>query len=78
MVPSISDIIRETTGIKITGQANMPVKPITPHPLDNLSAAEITLACNIVKQKRPGQPLWIKVATLREPVCLLCSNLDTY
>lgn len=68
MVPSISDIIRETTGISLGGTVSSPVKQSIPHPLDNLSSTEITLACDVVKQKRPGQPLWIKVATLREPV----------
>lgn len=77
MVPSISDLIRETTGISL-GSTPAPTKPSTPHPLDNLSAAEITLACDVVKQKRPGQALWIKVATLREPASCRVAFLGLY
>jgi len=63
MVPSISDLIRETTGIDLSKV----VKPAR-HPLDDLTPAEITSACSVVKRNRPGLPLWVKVATLREPV----------
>lgn len=73
MAPSISDIIRETTGFSLnSSEVAKPQKSIkadaVQHPLDDLTADEITSACSIVKANRAGKPLWIKIATLREPV----------
>ncbi|WVQ81626.1 hypothetical protein IAT38_003750 [Cryptococcus sp. DSM 104549] len=66
MVPSISDTLREIT-IGSTPAA-APAKPTAPHPLDNLSVAEVERACSIAKAARPTEHLWIKVCTLREPI----------
>ncbi|WWD20968.1 hypothetical protein CI109_105447 [Kwoniella shandongensis] len=64
MVPSISDIIRETVS---SGPGPRPIKPTRIHPLDQITVEEIDRACNIAKKNRPNQHLWIKVCTLREP-----------
>ncbi|KAK8843494.1 hypothetical protein IAR55_007154 [Kwoniella newhampshirensis] len=63
MVPSISDILRET----VLGPGPKPIKPTAIHPLDGLSVAEVERACEIAKNNRPDQHIWIKLCTLREP-----------
>jgi Cu2+-containing amine oxidase len=68
MAPYMSDIVSKLEGL-VTGPTSSSKHSI-PHPLDNLSVDEINKACAIAKSQRPGQPLWIKICTLKEPVSL--------
>jgi Cu2+-containing amine oxidase len=65
MAPYMSDIVTKLQDLVTSPVSDK--RPI-PHPLDNLSVDEINRACAIAKSTRPGQPLWIKVCTLKEPV----------
>jgi Cu2+-containing amine oxidase len=66
MAPPINHALHELGTRSVDWSALAKVRP---HPLGMLSVNEVNKACAVVKTKRATEHLWIRVCTLREPVC---------